>query len=107
MKDNNDPRLSLFFTKAKAGTGEDLGYKGAPSGYALGTSFNYQPSNLNQNLAKAPLKILIMTYSEVQFILAELVNKGIIIGKPANLLRNRGEIYNRTMGSNSSCQLLQ
>lgn len=80
MKDNNDPRLSLFFTKAKAASGEDLGYKGAPSGYALGTSFNYQPSNLNQNLAKAPLKILIMTYSEVQFILAELVNRGIIAG---------------------------
>lgn len=80
MRDNNDPRLSMFFTKAKATSGEDLGYKGAPSGYALGTSFNYQPSNLNQNLAKAPLKILIMTYSEVQFILAELVNKGIIAG---------------------------
>lgn len=80
MKDNNDPRLSMFFTKAKSLSGADLGYKGAPSGYALGSSFDYQPSNLNQNLAKAPLKVLIMTYSEVQFILAELANKGVITG---------------------------
>ncbi|MGG5210087.1 SusD/RagB family nutrient-binding outer membrane lipoprotein [Chryseobacterium sp. MIQD13] len=80
LKNNNDPRLAMFFTKAKNTAGADLGYKGAPSGYALGTIFNYQPSNLNQNLAKAPLKVLIMTYSEVQFILAELVNRGVIAG---------------------------
>lgn len=85
LKNNNDPRLSMFFTKAKNTAGADLGYKGAPSGYTLGTIFDYQPSNLNQNLAKAPLKVLIMTYSEVQFILAELVNRGIIAGSQQTL----------------------
>ncbi|WP_292010277.1 SusD/RagB family nutrient-binding outer membrane lipoprotein [Chryseobacterium sp.] len=81
MKNNNDPRMSLFFTQAKdLVTNQNIGYKGAPSGYALGTSFTYQPSNMNQNLAKAPLKVLIMTYSEVQFILAELAYRGIIGG---------------------------
>jgi hypothetical protein len=73
--------MSMFFTQAKdLATNANIGYKGAPSGYALGSSFNYQPSNFNQNLAKAPLKDLIMTYSEVQFILAELSFKGIITG---------------------------
>ena len=81
MKANNDPRMSLFFTQAKdLATNQNIGYKGAPSGYALGSTFNYQPSNMNQNLAKAPLKVLIMTYSEVQFILAELSHRGIISG---------------------------
>ncbi|WP_419868466.1 SusD/RagB family nutrient-binding outer membrane lipoprotein [Chryseobacterium sp. CT-SW4] len=81
MKNNNDPRMSLFFTQAKdLVTNQNIGYKGAPSGYALGTTFNYQPSNMNQNLAKAPLKVLIMTYSEIQFILAELAYRGIIGG---------------------------
>jgi hypothetical protein len=38
-------------------TNGNIGYKGAPSGYTYGTVFNYQPSNMNQNLAKAPLNI--------------------------------------------------
>lgn len=84
LVDNNDPRLSKFFTQAKDLSNQDLGYKGAPSGYALGTVFNYTPSNLNQNLAKAPLRILVMTYSELQFILAELSFKGIIAGNTEN-----------------------
>ncbi len=85
LADNNDPRMSLFFSKAKnLSTNSDIGYEGAPSGYALGTVFDYQPSNMNQNLAKAPLKVLIMTYSELQFILAELSLKGIISGNTQN-----------------------
>lgn len=89
MKNNNDPRMSMFFTQAKdLATNANIGYKGAPSGYALGSSFNYQPSNFNQNLAKAPLKDLIMTYSEVQFILAELSFKGIITGNTQTYYEN-------------------
>lgn len=81
LKDNNDPRMALFFSQAKSIPGNaNIGYKGAPSGYAYGTVFSYQPSNLNQNLAKAPLNILIYPYAELQFILAELSFKGIITG---------------------------
>jgi len=89
LADNNDPRLSMFFTQAKSIPGNaNIGYKGAPSGYALGTSFNYQPSNLNQNLAKAPLKILVMPYTELQFILSELAFKGIIPGSAQTFYEN-------------------
>ncbi|REC47316.1 SusD/RagB family nutrient-binding outer membrane lipoprotein [Chryseobacterium pennipullorum] len=89
LVDNNDPRLSLFFTQAKSIPGNaNIGYKGAPSGYALGTAFDYQPSNLNQNLAKAPLKILVMPYAELQFILAELAYKKIITGSARTFYEN-------------------
>jgi hypothetical protein len=89
LKSNNDPRLSLFFSKAKLlKDNTDIGYKGAPSGYAFGTTFDYQPSNLNQNLAKAPLKILIMPYAELQFILSELAFRGIISGSAQTYYEN-------------------
>lgn len=89
LKNNNDPRLSKFFTQAKSiPANANIGYKGAPSGYALGSTFNYTPSNMNQNLAKAPLKVQIMTYSELQFILAELAFKGIIGGNAQTFYEN-------------------
>lgn len=89
LVDNNDPRLPLFFTTAKRlSDNADIGYKGAPSGYALGSVFDYQPSNLNQNLAKAPLKVLIMPYTELQFILAELAFRGVITGNAQTYYEN-------------------
>lgn len=89
LKANNDPRMSKFFTQAKAIPGNaNIGYKGAPSGYALGSTFNYTPSNLNQNLAKAPLKILVYPYAELQFTLAELAQKGIISGNAQTFYEN-------------------
>src|SRR5690606_33948734 len=82
LKDNGDPRLSQFFTQAKSLTAPNpnIGYFGAPAGYAPGTVFSYQPSNMNQNLAKAPMKVLVYPYAELQFTLAEFVQKGIIAG---------------------------
>ncbi|AZA73642.1 SusD/RagB family nutrient-binding outer membrane lipoprotein [Chryseobacterium indoltheticum] len=119
LVDNNDPRLSMFFTQAKSlpPANANIGYKGVPSGYALGSTFDYQPSNLNQNLAKAPLKILVMPYAELQFILSELAFKGIIPGSaqtfyesgvkatleqwgatmPANYFANPKVAYNGTL----------
>lgn len=89
LVNNEDPRLSMFFTKATdLETTKSIGYKGAPSGYAAGTAFTYQPSNLNKNLAVAPLDVLLMTYSEVQFILAELSFKGIISGNTKTYYEN-------------------
>lgn len=75
-----DPRLPIFAGKAKDLDNKDIGYKGIPSGYIVGTSFNYTPSNFNQILAVAPLDIILMTTAEVKFIQAELAYKGIISG---------------------------
>jgi hypothetical protein len=118
LKANNDPRMALFFGQAKSIPGNaNIGYKGAPSGYAYGTTFNYQPSNMNQNLAKAPLNILVYPYAELQFILSELTFKGIIPGSaqtyyengvkatieqwgatvPANYFANPNVAYNGTL----------
>ncbi|AZA53690.1 SusD/RagB family nutrient-binding outer membrane lipoprotein [Chryseobacterium sp. G0201] len=88
LKANNDPRMALFFGQAKDLASVNIGYKGAPSGYTYGTVFNYQPSNMNQNLAKAPLNILIYPYAELQFTLAELANKGIIPGSAQTFYEN-------------------
>ncbi|MBF5026653.1 SusD/RagB family nutrient-binding outer membrane lipoprotein [Planobacterium oryzisoli] len=78
---NNDPRISMFFTQARSlADNKTIGFKGAPSGYALGTVFDFQPSNLNQNLAKAPLTVLVYPYAELQFTLSELALRGIISG---------------------------
>ncbi|GAA4152372.1 SusD/RagB family nutrient-binding outer membrane lipoprotein [Chryseobacterium ginsenosidimutans] len=89
LKANNDPRMSMFFGQAKdLATNANIGYKGAPSGYAYGTVFTYQPSNMNQNLAKAPLNILVYPYAELQFILSELAYKGIIPGNAQTFYEN-------------------
>lgn len=76
----NDPRLPLWAGKAKDLNNKDLGYKGIPSGFVIGTSFDYTPSNLNQALSIAPLKIIFMSTAEVKFILAELAFKKVIAG---------------------------
>lgn len=83
-----DPRLSKFFSKAKDLNNKDIGYKGAPSGYKIGTEFKYTPSNLNQNLAKAPMTLKLMGYSELQFALAELALKKVIPGDAKTFYEN-------------------
>lgn len=76
----DDPRLPIWASKAKDLDGKNIGYKGIPSGSPITQTFNYTPSNLNQALAKAPLNIVLMTYAEVKFIMAELAYKNIISG---------------------------
>jgi len=117
LKANNDPRMALFFSQAKNLSNANIGYKGAPSGYAYGTAFDYQPSNMNQNLSKAPLNILVFPYAELQFILSELAFKGVIPGSaqtyyesgvkatieqwgatmPSNYFTNANVAYNGTL----------
>lgn len=76
----NDPRLPIFVDKATKNDGsqEVIGYKGLPSGFAASETFDYNPSNLNNSLAIAPLKVLFMTYAEVEFIKAEMAFRNLI-----------------------------
>ncbi|SKC84018.1 SusD/RagB family nutrient-binding outer membrane lipoprotein [Ohtaekwangia koreensis] len=76
----NDPRRAVFNTQAKSKDGKTtIGYKGIPSAYTGSDSqFDYQPSNLNIALVTAPMVSVIMTYAEVEFIKAELAQRGIL-----------------------------
>ncbi|QCR24690.1 SusD/RagB family nutrient-binding outer membrane lipoprotein [Pontibacter sp. SGAir0037] len=76
----NDPRQEKFFTKATLKDGKtQIGYKGIPSGYeGSDAQFDYIPSTMNIALVTAPMISVIMSYAEVEFIKAELAQKGII-----------------------------
>lgn len=76
----NDPRLAIFMDEATKNDGsqEKIGYKGLPSGFAATESFNYNPSNINNTLGAAPMKVIFMTYAEVEFIKAEIACLGLI-----------------------------
>ena len=70
----NDPRRAKFMTQARNSAGTtNIGYQGIPSGYSGGENqFAYIPSNVNVALVTAPMINVIMPYSEVEFIKAEL-----------------------------------
>ncbi|MCC9138769.1 SusD/RagB family nutrient-binding outer membrane lipoprotein [Pontibacter silvestris] len=76
----NDPRRKMFVTQATPlNDTTSIGYKGIPSGYAGNDSqFDFVPSTMNVNLVIAPMISVIMSYAEVEFIKAELAQKGII-----------------------------
>ena len=76
----NDPRLPIFNTQARTSDGKTtIGYRGIPSGFGGSDSqFDFLPSNLNIALVTAPMKVVIMPYAEVEFIKAELAQKGTI-----------------------------
>ncbi|WP_266202346.1 SusD/RagB family nutrient-binding outer membrane lipoprotein [Pontibacter kalidii] len=74
----DDPRVEKFYTPAKTSDGADMGYKGVPSGYDPAQQFDYVPSGMNTDLVTAPMISVIMSYAEVEFIKAELAQKGII-----------------------------
>lgn len=70
-----DPRRPIYVTEAQRGD-QNIGYKGIPSGYDPNASFDYSPSYMNNQQVTAPMIIPILTYAEVEFILAELAQKG-------------------------------
>jgi hypothetical protein len=75
-----DPRRSRFMTQARELDGTTLiGYKGIPSGYGgTESQFKFTPSNHNIALVQAPMISLILTYAELEFIQAELAQRGVI-----------------------------
>lgn len=76
----NDPRREKFMTRAREMDGTTyIGYKGIPSGFDGNESqFQFIPSNHNIALVQAPMISLILTFSEVEFIKAELAQRGVI-----------------------------
>ncbi len=75
----NDPRRPIIATTATDFDGVNLGYVGIPSAYeGSDTQFQFNASSLNRNQAVAPMKIAILTYAEVEFIKAELAQRGLI-----------------------------
>ncbi|MEZ4969268.1 MAG: SusD/RagB family nutrient-binding outer membrane lipoprotein [Flavobacteriaceae bacterium] len=74
LNDLEDPRIPFLVTPARE-QGQDIGYKGIPSGYDE-QIFTYTPSYMNHNQIIAPMDIPILTYSEVEFIKSELAQKG-------------------------------
>ncbi len=78
----NDPRRAKWMSQARSLDGvTTIGYKGIPAGYAGNESqFQYLPSNFLVALATAPMTSVIMTYAEVEFIKAELAQRGVTTG---------------------------
>lgn len=75
----DDPRRAIVATEATDLEANPIGYRGIPSAYAGSDSqFNYNPSSPERNQAVAPMKIMILTYAEVEFIEAELAQRGFI-----------------------------
>jgi hypothetical protein len=75
----SDPRRDIFCTKS-GGV-----FVGWPSGYNVAPTVPSTPSNMNQKLALAPVKVSILPYAEVEFIRAEAAFYGWnTAGKTAN-----------------------
>ena len=73
----NDPRLPVFATQVEQEDGTKA-YVGLPSGYLTLPAIT--ASLPNQSMAKAPMELTLMSYAEVEFIKAELFQKGILPG---------------------------
>jgi hypothetical protein len=69
-----DPRRPIYAGQAVRNTVQ-IGYKGIPSGYD-DTNFDYSPSYMNNQQVVAPMIIPILTLAEVEFIQAEVAQKG-------------------------------
>ena len=96
LKSMNDPRIAAFALPTSASVDNDsVEYHGVPNGLNPGDAGNWNGGVLNQSLLgllMAPkqynpdlvsmnaLQSVLMPYSEVQFILAEAVEKGYITG---------------------------
>lgn len=89
MIKNEDPRLPVWATKVDV-NGKP-GYSGIESGYPADVSYvTDKNSSYNDNLKTSLLLGLIMTYSELEFIRAELALRGFNTGASAKEHYNNG-----------------
>ncbi|MTH17691.1 SusD/RagB family nutrient-binding outer membrane lipoprotein [Flavobacterium sp. LC2016-01] len=84
-----DPRRALIATGATAlVTNAPIGFKGITSAYAGADSqFKYNASTLLNVQATNPMQIYILTYAEVEFIKAELAQRGYIADAPGHYVK--------------------
>ncbi|SDB62835.1 Starch-binding associating with outer membrane [Flavobacteriaceae bacterium MAR_2010_188] len=76
-----DPRRPIIETMAQDSEGNSIGYKGIPSAYAGAESqFEFNASTFNIEQVTNPMEIIILPYSEVAFIKAEVAQRGFITG---------------------------
>ncbi|KAF2080116.1 SusD/RagB family nutrient-binding outer membrane lipoprotein [Flavobacterium sharifuzzamanii] len=75
-----DPRRAIIATGATAlVTNAPIGFKGITSAYAGSDSqFKYNASTLLNTQVQNPMQIFLLTYAEVEFIKAELAQRGLI-----------------------------
>ncbi len=77
-----DPRRSIIATEATQEIDSvitSIGYVGIPSAYEGPESqFNYEASTFNIQQVENPMQIFLLTYAEVEFINAELAQRGYI-----------------------------
>lgn len=77
LNDLNDPRLPIIATTAQNSALENIGYKGIPSAYdGPESQFDFNASTFNIEQVTNPMQIVILPYSEVEFIKAEVAQKG-------------------------------
>ncbi|WP_423820459.1 SusD/RagB family nutrient-binding outer membrane lipoprotein [Salinimicrobium sp. TIG7-5_MAKvit] len=75
----DDPRRPIIATIARDLDGNAIGYQGIPSAYEGNDSqFQYEASTFNIEQVVEPMDIFILTYAEVEFIKAELAQRGFI-----------------------------
>lgn len=79
LNELEDPRRPIIATLASDLDSEPIGYKGIPSAYEGAESqFEFDPSTLNIEQVENPMQIFILPYSEVEFIKAEVAQRGYI-----------------------------
>ncbi|MEH6658947.1 SusD/RagB family nutrient-binding outer membrane lipoprotein [Leeuwenhoekiella marinoflava] len=79
LNELEDPRRSVIQTMAQDLDNVSIGYKGIPSAYAGPESqFEYNASSLNRGQVENPMQIFLLTYAEVEFIKAEVAQRGFI-----------------------------
>lgn len=77
LNELQDPRITVYATEAKSLEGQAIGYVGIPSAYVGDNSqFRFSPSYMNNKQVVAPMSIPILMHSEVEFIKAELAQRG-------------------------------
>lgn len=73
----NDPRRPIIATTAQDMDQENIGYKGIPSAYdGPESQFDFDASTFNIEQVENPMQIFILPYSEVEFIKAEVAQRG-------------------------------
>ena len=79
LNDLEDPRRAYISTVARDLNNVSIGYKGIPSAYdGPESQFEYSASSLNTTQVNNPMQIFLQTYGEVEFIKAELAQRGYI-----------------------------